>query len=348
MKAREVIVAMSGGVDSSTSAALLKESGWQVVGVHFLLPCSAPVKRERLERVRSVAEHLGIPLELVDLDDVFTEKVIKPFLEGYMAGVTPNPCVVCNEEIKFEYLLRTAAERGFHFVATGHYARVMEDRGKIQLLRGLDQGKEQSYFLHRLTRTRLSRTLLPLGDLHKDKVRERAAEMNLPVPPGSESQEICFLPDEDYRSFLRETGMAAERKGDIVTREGEKVGEHEGSYRFTIGQRHGLRIASSRPYYVLEIDSEENRIVVGRKEDLYSTRVEAWGASWIDGVPPSRTGSLLAQVRYRHKAAPGSLQVLQDGGVLFEFDEPQWAVTPGQALVIYDGEKVLGGGWIKR
>jgi len=348
MKAREVIIAMSGGVDSSTSAALLKKDGWQVVGVHFLLPCSPPVKRERIARVERVAEHLGIPLELVDLDEVFTEKVINPFLKGYVAGITPNPCVVCNEEIKFEYLLRTAGDRGFYFIATGHYARVTEKGGKVQLLRGLDQGKEQSYFLHRLTRRQLSRTLLPLGDLRKDTVRAAAAEMNLPVPTGSESQEICFLPDDDYRSFLQKSGIAAEKKGDIVTREGEKVGEHGGAFRFTIGQRHGLRIASSRPYYVLEIDAEQNRIVVGRKEDLYSTRVEAMDACWIAGIPPAETGSLLAQVRYRHKAAPGSLQILPGGRVLFEFNEPQWAITPGQALVIYDGERVLGGGWIKR
>jgi len=345
--AREVIVAMSGGVDSSTSAALLKEDGWEVAGVHFLLPCSPRVRLERVERVRKIADHLRIPLDLVELDNVFTEKVIRPFLEGYLAGVTPNPCVVCNEVIKFEYLLRAAVDRGFHFIATGHYARIQQDNGVHQLLRGLDQGKEQSYFLHRLTQGQISRIVFPLGHLRKDEVRVLAAGMDLPVPSGSESQEICFIPGDDYRSFLQsETGMGAAKKGDILTREGEKVGEHTGPHRYTIGQRHGLGIASSRPYYVMEIRAEENRVIVGRKEDLYSTRAEARDSCWISGNPPAETRSLLGQVRYRHKAAPGRLQVLPDGNLIFEFNDPQWAITPGQALVIYRGEQVVGGGWI--
>jgi tRNA-specific 2-thiouridylase len=305
------------------------------------------MRMERVGRVREVADYLGIPLDLIELDKTFTEKVIRPFLEGYLAGVTPNPCVVCNEVIKFEHLVRAAIARGSDFIATGHYARVFQDGEQSQLLRGLDQGKEQSYFLHRLTREQLSRTVLPLGHFRKDEVRLLAEGRGLPVPPGSESQEICFIPDNDYRSFLQaELGMADARKGDILNKEGEKVGEHAGAYRFTIGQRHGLGIASPRPYYVMEIRAEENRIIVGRKEDLYSRRVEAGDAYWISGEPPDETESLLAQVRYRHKAAPGRLQVLPEGKLIFEFSDPQWAITPGQAVVIYQGDQVLGGGWI--
>ena len=290
---RKVLVAMSGGVDSSVTAALLKKEGWEVRGVHFLLPCLPETRKARVDSVRRVAEHIGIPLELLDLAQTFTEKIIDPFVQGYRKGLTPNPCVVCNETIKFEHLLKEADAREIPFIASGHYARVRPRGALFELWRGADPKKEQSYFLHRLGQRQLSRILFPLGDLRKTEVRRMAEGLGLPLPKGGESQEICFVPGNDYRSYLESRGEGeTARKGLILDQEGTKVGEHSGTYRYTIGQRHGLGIASARPYYVMRIEAEENRIVVGRKEDLYSRQVEAEGASWVSGEVSRRIGRI--------------------------------------------------------
>jgi tRNA-specific 2-thiouridylase len=213
----------------------------------------------------------------------------------------------------------------------------------------VDQSKEQSYFLHRLEQRHLQRIVLPLGEMTKKETRPLAAKMKLPTVSEPESQEICFVPGNDYRLFLEKTkGMGIAKRGNIVTKEGEKVGEHLGAYRFTIGQRHGLGIASPRPYYVMEIRPEENEVVVGRKEDLFSTLVEAESFNWLDGKPPAERARVLAQIRYRHIPGSGWLDGITPGEVKFEFEEPQWGITPGQALVCYEGERLLGGGWIKR
>jgi tRNA-specific 2-thiouridylase len=345
-----VLVALSGGGDSALAAALLKEQGWQVKGLHLLLPAPAIKRTERQNSVRRIEERLKIPVSYVRLEEVFTQKVIEPFVDAYLEGLTPNPCVVCNQVIKLDHLLRRADEEGIAFVATGHYAVIRRlENSPAELWRGVDQSKEQSYFLHRLEQRHLLRMTLPLGQMTKKEARQLAAKMKLPTVSEPESQEICFVPGNDYRLFLeKRKGMGIAKRGKILTKEGEKVGEHLGAYRFTIGQRHGLGIASLEPYYVMEIRPEENEVVVGRKQDLLSTRVEAGSFNWLDGKPRLDKMRALAQIRYRHIPGAGWLEAITPEEVKFEFDEPQWGITPGQALVCYEGDRVVGGGWIKK
>lgn len=345
-----VVVALSGGSDSALAAALLQAQGWAVTGLHFLLPSSPFQKRARVLSVERVGEHLNIPIDFVDLLEVFARRVVDPFEEAYRKGLTPNPCILCNERVKFEHLARYGDERAIPHVATGHYATIrMRSDGRAQLWRGSDRGKEQSYFLHRLKQAHLSRMILPLGNMTKVQARGLSVQMGLPTASEPESQEICFLPKNDYRLFLEERhGEGLRRKGDIVTRDGKKVGEHDGIYRYTIGQRHGLGIASPSPYYVMEIRPDVNQVVVGRKEEILTRVVRAVGFHWIEGRPSLQSLRVQAQVRYRHTAAPGRLEAITEQDVRFEFDAPQWAVTPGQALVCYDGDRVIGGGWIRK
>jgi tRNA-uridine 2-sulfurtransferase len=345
-----VLVALSGGGDSALAAALLKEQGWQVKGLHFLLPAPAIKRTERQNSVRRIEERLKISVSYIRLEEVFTKKVIEPFVDAYLKGLTPNPCVVCNQVIKFDHLLQQADKEGIDFVATGHYAVVRRpENSPAELWRGVDQSKEQSYFLHRLEQRHLLRMVLPLGAMTKKDARQVAAKMKLPTVSEPESQEICFVPGNDYRLFLEKSkGMGIAKRGKIVTKQGEKVGDHLGAYRFTVGQRHGLGIASPQPYYVMETWPEENEVVVGRKQDLYSTRVEAESFNWLDGNPRLGRMKVLAQIRYRHLPGAGWLDAITPEEVRFEFEEPQWGITPGQALVCYEGERVIGGGWIRR
>lgn len=345
-----VVVALSGGSDSALAAALLREQGWDVTGLHFILPSPPSRKMARTVSVKRVGERLDIPVDFVDLLEIFARQVVDPFEEAYLKGLTPNPCVLCNEQVKFEHLARYGDERAIPYVATGHYANIrIRSDGGAELWRGTDRGKEQSYFLHRLKQEHLAKTILPLGNMTKVQARALSAQMGLPTASEPESQEICFLPGNDYRLFLEERqGEGLRRRGDIVTPDGKKVGEHDGTYRYTIGQRHGLGIASPSPYYVMEIRPDLNQVVVGRKEELLTRLVTAEGFHWIEGKPSRSSLKVQAQVRYRHRAAPGRLEVMTEEDVRFEFDEPQWAITPGQALVCYDGERVIGGGWIRK
>jgi tRNA-uridine 2-sulfurtransferase len=344
-----VLVAMSGGVDSSLAAGLLKEQGWQVHGLHLVLPSGGEAREQKLNAVERASGHLEIPLWVADVRAEFMEKVITPFVAGYLAGSTPNPCVVCNACVKFPSLRSWARDRGIGFTATGHYARVgrLKD-GSWALFRGRDRGKEQSYFLHRLDREALSRVLFPLGGLKKTETRAAAARLGLPAASEPESQEICFLGGEDYRRFLGDRAAEASlREGDIVDSEGRRLGRHRGVFRYTIGQRRGLGVASDRPYYVTKLRPETREVVVGRREDLYKTRVDVESLTWPSGPPEGMPIRAEAQIRYRHSASPGELIPTGPGRALFVFDEPQPAVTPGQALVLYDGDRVLGGGWIR-
>jgi tRNA-specific 2-thiouridylase len=349
-KPSTVVVALSGGVDSSLAAALLKEQGWHVQGLHFLMPTSFSKGEARKASVLRVAEHLQISVSFMGLETEFRKEVVDPFIEAYLMGLTPNPCVICNHVIKFNHLVTYADQQGISHVATGHYARIRTGTGRLsELWRGKDKAKEQSYFLHRLSQTHLGRTILPLGDQTKRESRELARGRRLPTKEEPESQEICFIPENDYRPLVESgKGSCVSAKGEIVNTRGEKLGEHYGTYRYTIGQRHGLGIASARPYYVMEVKPEENLVIVGRKEELYSRHVEADRFHWLDGEAPGKTLKLLAQIRYRHYPAGGWLEMLSNERVRFVFDEPQWAITPGQALVCYDRDRVLGGGWIRR
>ena len=347
---------MSGGVDSSVSAALLKEQGYDVVGVSLQLyepvTCDTAVRKKTccalddvLDAAR-VAKKLGIPFEVIDLRKEFKELIIDYFIEEYAAGRTPNPCIRCNELIKFDLLFKKAREMGAEYLATGHYARIScDENGKYQLLTGLDRTKDQSYFLFTLTQEQLARTIFPVGMLEKKHVRQLAAAYGLPVAQKHESQEICFIPDNDYVRFLEQHGVNR-NPGEIVIEDGTVIGRHSGIHGFTIGQRKGMGIAWNHPLHVIGIDVDQNRVVVGAAEELSRSGLSAGNTTWIE--PPGQAEfSAGCRIRYRHQPAPCRVKVLSEARFEVLFDSDQRAVTPGQAAVIYDGERVLGGGWIE-
>jgi tRNA-specific 2-thiouridylase len=348
MSHKRVVIAMSGGVDSSVSAALLQEQGYEVTGVSLQL--YDPVAREPSCRSKTccslddvldagrVAKKLGIPFEVIDMR--------ADFIAEYAAGRTPNPCIRCNDLIKFGLLLKKAKEMGADLLATGHYARISEDEnGRKWLLTGLDPAKDQSYFLFTLTQEQLQQVMFPVGMLEKPGVRKLASEFKLPVAQKHESQEICFIPDNDYVKFLESHGVA-QKPGDIVTGDGTVVGRHSGVHRYTVGQRKGLGVAWKQPLHVRTIDTEMNRIVVGEREELETSSLTAASATWSI-APTAAEFRATCRIRYRHKPAPCRVVMLADDRFEVHFDTPQTSVTPGQAAVLYDGERVLGGGWIE-
>ena len=351
---KKILVAMSGGVDSSVSAALLKEQGHEVIGVSLQL-------YERPEAAQAggrtccsltdvmdagrVAKRLGIPFEVIDLRQRFKELVMDDFLAEYAAGRTPNPCARCNDRIKFGILLDMAASLGADILATGHYARIEQDAaGSYQLLKGLDPAKDQTYFLFGMNQRQLSRTIFPVGGLEKPQVRALAAKFNLPVAQKQESQEICFIPDNDYVRFLEESGVARSA-GEIVDKDGSKLGNHHGIHRYTVGQRRGLGIAWKEPLYVTAIDGENSRVVVGPRAELFVGGLLANQLSWTS-QPFSGLFQGTCSIRYRQRPVPCQARLLDDGRLQVEFATPQQSVTPGQAVVLYDQERVVGGGWI--
>lgn len=356
MNGKHVVIAMSGGVDSSVSAALLKEQGYEVTGVSLQL--YDPIPKEPGCRIKTccslddvidagrVAKKLGIPFEVIDMRAEFKKLVVDYFIAEYAAGRTPNPCIRCNDLIKFDLLLKKTQEMGADLLATGHYARTAEDdSGRKWLLTGLDPAKDQSYFLFTLTQEQLRQVVFPVGLLEKPHVRSLAADFNLPVAQKHESQEICFIPDNDYVRFL-ESHAVTPLPGEIVTGDGTVVGRHSGLHRYTVGQRKGLGVAWKHPLHVVALDTDRNRVLVGGRDELSRTSLIAGKATW-SSLPATDEFRAACRIRYRHQPAPCRVVMLSDNRFEVYFDMPQTSVTPGQAAVLYDGERVLGGGWIE-
>jgi tRNA-specific 2-thiouridylase len=347
---------MSGGVDSSVAAALLKEAGHDAIGLSMQLydqrgdagvSFGTCCTLDDLYDARRVARAIGIPHYIVNFEREFNEEVVADFVREYVAGRTPIPCVHCNSDLKFATLLDRAEGFGAERVATGHYARVERDPdGRVRLRRGLDRGKDQSYFLFSLTQAQLARAEFPVGALQKDEVREHARRLGLAVSEKKDSYEICFVPDNDYAAFVERHAPAALGPGLVTDRDGHVLGRHEGTHRFTIGQRKGLGLSSAIPLYVVDIQPEERKVVVGPRDALERASLTASKVNWIDGAPPPAPARAEVQIRYRHREAAATITPLDATRVRVEFDEPQPAITPGQATVFYSGDEVIGGGWI--
>ena len=353
-----VILGMSGGVDSSVAALLLTEQGYDVQGVTLQVwepeDENTAVTKKWEERgcckvglARHVAQRLGIPHEVVDTRETFRTNVMDDFIAGYLSGTTPNPCVRCNERVKFGQLYQLAQDRGIDFVATGHYARVLPVDDGVGLFRGADAKKEQSYFLYRLPAAWLPHILFPVGHLQKPEVWKRAEELDLPADEMKESQEICFVTQGDYRTFLMEEAPQALRPGPFLDPEGRKIGEHRGIAFYTPGQRKGLGIALGERLYVKEVNPETNAVVLGRVEDLSRQTCTAQDLNWLTGALPETVEQVDIKYRYASPAVSGRVEQRSADTLSIEFAEPQQALSPGQSLVLYQGDRVLGGGIIR-
>ncbi|MBN2427081.1 MAG: tRNA 2-thiouridine(34) synthase MnmA [Deltaproteobacteria bacterium] len=352
---KKAIVALSGGVDSAVSAALLIEQGFEVEALTMaVVPEAVPAGGELCEdascskvirEARKVADFLHIPLHTVMLEKDFRDLVIEPFLREYLAGRTPNPCVVCNRFVKFGLLQETAVKLGADVFATGHYALIRFQADRYLLHKGVDQKKDQSYFLFALQQSQLARTVFPLGFLTKDQVRKRAEAMALPVSQREESQDICFIPQQDYVAYLEAESGVGPVEGDIVHASGKVLGRHQGTWRYTIGQRKGLGIAWAEPLFVLGINAAANRVIVGEKRHLAVGALKVRDVNWLirSHNEPFRCR---CRIRYRHREAPALVTPGNDGSAEVVFDQAQEGVTPGQAAVFYQDDLVAGGGWI--
>lgn len=361
---KTVLVAMSGGVDSSVTAALLQEQGYSVIGMTMrlsdeeesmshVLPDRPCCSVEMTSRARRVCDVLGVAHYVVDFREVFQKQVKDNFFDQYINGMTPNPCVRCNTYIKWKPLVRKKNALGADYIATGHYARSVlnEETGKFELRRGLDHWKDQSYFLWGLSEVQLRYTMFPIGEITKKEVRSLAKKFDLPTWNAAESQDICFIPDDNYRRYveerLTEQGISASG-GDIRDKEGNVLGSHSGYHNFTIGQRKGLGIALGEPAYVTDIDTKENTLTVGKFDDLMSDSLQAESVSWVDSVPDGDDVNAMIKIRYKDPGSEGKLIPEGSGEVMVRFSEPVRAVTPGQSVVFYKDDKVLGGGIISK
>jgi tRNA-specific 2-thiouridylase len=349
---KRIMVAMSGGVDSATTAALLKKEGHEVIGVTMQLwdyggaeggCCSSDEVRD----ARRVADQIGIPHYVVNLMDKFKEFIVEDFINKYMDGKTPSPCVLCNEYMKFDFLLKRSLELDADLLATGHYARVVLDTGsgKYHLEKAVDSNKDQSYFLFTLKQKELSRVIFPLGDKTKEDVRKLAQKLNLKVARKPDSQGVCFITGSSYKDFLKNHTEVSNKAGEIVDTDGNIVGNHQGIFSYTIGQRRGLGIAKGKPQYVVRIDPKSNRVVVGSEDQIYSKSLFVNNLSWVNEISDKEM-NISAKIRYRHKENDASLVLKNQNEAVVSFTEPQRAITPGQAIVFYNENQVLGGGWI--
>ena len=342
---KRMLVAMSGGVDSSLAAALLLQQGHQVEGITMKL---SPGVCCDIASAQAVCRHLGIPHRVIDLQPEFQRDVVRDFISEYREGRTPNPCIRCNDLIKFQALLSRAQEENFDFLATGHYAIVEHDASARHLLKkGRDTAKDQSYFLYRLTQDQLGRVLFPLGAMRKSEVRGLARRLKLPAAERPESQEICFVPDNDYRAFLREHAPDVLNRGEIVLTDGTVVGRHDGVAFYTVGQRRGLGIAAGGRLYVVRIDRAANRVVLGQRTDLETGHLQVSDANFLPFDDVSAPLSVDVKVRYRSAHHRATIRNAGNGLIAVVFDHPVAGVTPGQAAVFYDGDTVVGGGIIE-
>lgn len=354
-----IVVAMSGGVDSSVAAAMLADQGHEVIGVSMQLydqregeaRFGSCCTLDDLHDARRAAAAIGIPHYIMNFERQFQEHVVRNFVDEYVHGRTPIPCSHCNSDLKFSTLLERARAFEAESLATGHYARVERDPAtqRYVLKRGLDAAKDQSYFLFSLTQDQLARAAFPVGHLDKAAVRDYARARGLAVADKADSHEICFIPDGNYAAFVeRKTGGAAAREGALVNASGDVVGRHGGIHRFTVGQRKGLGLSAPLPLYVVNIDARTNTVTVGSRQDLEKTTAVVGQVHWISGETPAGPMRVAAQIRYKHQPAPATLTPLGDGLASLRFDTAQPAITPGQAAVFYDHDIVIGGGWIDR
>jgi tRNA-specific 2-thiouridylase len=354
MTKERVVVAMSGGVDSSLAAALLVEQGYDVVGLmlriwaepgnDFQNRCCTP---GAIDSARWVADGLGIPFYLYNVEAPFRALVVDYFVREYSAGRTPNPCLMCNRHIRFDILLRRALALDAQYLATGHYARLRHVDGQYRLLKGVDGHKDQSYVLYMLNQDILSHVLFPIGEYTKPQVREMARQRSLPAADRGESQDLCFVADGDYRQFLKRESPDAVQPGPIVDAAGRVLGQHKGLPFYTIGQRRGLGIAAPQALYVLAIDAENNALVVGTAAELGRTELTASGVSYVSGERPAQPIRVTAKIRYKAREVPAVLEPLPGDRAALRFDEPLRDITPGQGVVFYQGEELMGGGIIK-
>ncbi|MBT9143066.1 MAG: tRNA-specific 2-thiouridylase MnmA [Dehalococcoidia bacterium] len=361
-KNRRVIVAMSGGVDSSLCVALLKEQGFDVIGVTMRLWTSPDFEEDAkiagrgccslsaVDDARRVSDKMSIPFYVLNFKEAFRLQVVDNFVEEYRRGHTPNPCIACNRFMKFNLLLKRAFELEAGYLATGHYARIEYDQllGRYRLKKARDASKDQTYALYNLTQEQLAHTLFPLGNFLKSEVREMAAEYGLSVADKPDSQEICFIPDDDYKRFLREEINLKEKSGPIMDVAGNRLGTHEGLANYTVGQRKGLGLAVGRPLFVVALDVENNTLLVGSNKDVFSSSLIADDLNFILLPQLTEAMRVTAKIRYHAKEVAATLLPLGDGRIRLNFDEPERAVTPGQSVVFYIGDDVLGGGIIQK
>ena len=352
---KTVAVALSGGLDSAVAAAFLKKGNYQVIGVYFQTGYEfSPANSGTGKGVtcgktlaEQVAEQIGIPLEVFDCSRHFRREVVNYFIDTYHSGQTPNPCVVCNKRIKFGYVMEKAMALGASALATGHYCRIKRKaNGEFWLLKGIDPAKDQSYFLARLGQDQLSHALFPLGDYTKNQVREMAKTWGFRFLMKKESQQLCFIRHESYKDFLSRRMQSQGTAGPIVNTRGEVLGRHHGLHTYTIGQRRGIGIPGPQPYYVIRLDMSGNRLVIGFRDELAATECEVKSINWTTIRTPDEPISARTRIRYRHKEADSIITPAGRKTAIVRFSEPQYAITPGQAAVFYQGDRVLGGGWI--